>query len=71
MLHQGVPRTKKLDLSLPQLKGRHQIDNAGNAIAAIRRLNDPRISDRHIAEGLKATTWPARMQRLGQGALST
>ncbi len=59
-----------LDLPMPQLKGRHQIDNAGNAIAAIRRLNDPRISDRHIAEGLKATAWPARMQRLGQGALS-
>jgi dihydrofolate synthase/folylpolyglutamate synthase len=58
-----------LDLPLPQLKGRHQIDNAGNAIAAIRRLNDPRISDRHIAEGLKATTWPARMQKLGPGAL--
>ena len=59
-----------LDLPMPQLKGRHQIDNAGNAIAAIRAVADPRISDRHIAEGLKATTWPARMQRLGQGALS-
>jgi len=59
-----------LDLPLPQLKGRHQIDNAGNAIATIRLLNDRRISDAHIAEGLKATTWPARMQRLGQGALS-
>ena len=60
-----------LDLPMPQLKGRHQIDNAGNAIAAIRKLGDPRISDRHIAEGIKATTWPARMQRLGQGALSS
>jgi len=59
-----------LDLPMPQLKGRHQIDNAGNAIAAIRLLNDPRIADRHIAEGIKSTTWPARMQRLGQGALS-
>jgi dihydrofolate synthase/folylpolyglutamate synthase len=59
-----------LDLPLPQLKGRHQIDNAGNAIATIRLLNDSRISDAHIAEGLKATAWPARMQRLGQGALS-
>ncbi len=59
-----------LDLPLPQLRGRHQIDNAGNAIAAIRQLSDPRISDAHIAEGLKATTWPARMQRLGPGALS-
>ena len=34
-----------LDLPMPQLKGRHQIDNAGNAIAAVRRLNDPRIGD--------------------------
>jgi dihydrofolate synthase/folylpolyglutamate synthase len=58
-----------LDLPMPQMKGRHQIDNAGNAIAAIRRLDDPRISDVHIAEGIKATTWPARMQKLGQGAL--
>ena len=58
-----------LDLPMPQMKGRHQIDNAGNAIAAIRRLGDPRISDVHIAEGVKATTWPARMQKLGQGAL--
>lgn len=59
-----------LDLPLPQLKGGHQIDNAGNAIATIRALKDPRISDAHIAEGLKSTTWPARMQRLGAGALS-
>jgi dihydrofolate synthase/folylpolyglutamate synthase len=60
-----------LDLPLPQLKGRHQIDNAGNAIATIRALNDPRISDAHIAEGLRNTAWPARMQRLGPGALSS
>ena len=60
-----------LDLPMPQLKGRHQIDNAGNAIAAVRLLDDPRITERHIAEGLKATAWPARMQRLGQGALSS
>ena len=59
-----------LDLPLPQLKGRHQIDNAGNAIAAIRYLNDGRISDAHIAEGVKSTIWPARMQRLGPGGLS-
>ncbi|MCA3574634.1 MAG: bifunctional folylpolyglutamate synthase/dihydrofolate synthase [Aestuariivirga sp.] len=59
-----------LDLPMPQLRGRHQIDNAGNAIAAIRRLDHPRIAERHIAEGLKATAWPARMQRLGPGALS-
>jgi dihydrofolate synthase / folylpolyglutamate synthase len=59
-----------LDLPMPQLKGRHQIDNAGNAIATIRALSDSRILDKHIAEGLKSTAWPARMQRLGPGALS-
>lgn len=59
-----------LDLPLPQLRGRHQIDNAGNAIAAIRCLADPRIGEHHISEGLRATSWPARMQKLGPGALS-
>lgn len=59
-----------LDLSLPQLKGRHQVDNAGNAIAAIRVLDDPRIAETHIEQGLKSATWPARMQRLGEGALT-
>jgi len=60
-----------LDLPLPHLQGRHQVDNAGNAIAAIRALADGRIADHHIAEGLKSVTWPARMQRLGPGALWT
>lgn len=59
-----------LDLPLPQLPGRFQIQNAGNAIAALRALADPRITDAHLAQGLKSVTWPARMQRLGQGHLS-
>ncbi len=58
-----------LDLPLPQLQGRHQIDNAGTAIAVIRAVEDLRIAEAHIAHGLKNATWPARMQRLGQGAL--
>jgi dihydrofolate synthase/folylpolyglutamate synthase len=60
-----------LDLPLPSLQGRHQVDNAGNAIAAVRALGDDRIGDHHIAEGLKSVIWPARMQRLGPGALWT
>ncbi len=60
-----------LDLSLPQLKGRHQVDNAGNAIAAIRMLDDKRVSELHIEQGLKSVVWPARMQRLGAGALTS
>lgn len=58
-----------LDLPLPQLPGRHQIDNAGTAIAALRSLDDARIGESHIAQGLKTAAWPARMQRLGPGGL--
>ncbi len=59
-----------LDLSLPQLKGRHQVDNAGNAIAAIRLLDDARVSETQIEHGLKSVVWPARMQKLGAGTLT-
>jgi dihydrofolate synthase / folylpolyglutamate synthase len=58
-----------LDLPLPHLHGRHQVDNAGNAIAALRALGHTRVTDNHIAQGLKSVIWPARMQRLGLGAL--
>ena len=59
-----------LDLPLPSLKGRHQIDNAGNAIAIIRTLRDQRVTEDHIAKGLTSATWPARLQRLKGGQLS-
>lgn len=59
-----------LDLPLPALRGRHQIDNAGTAIATLRVLNDERLTEAAMAAGLKAVTWPARMERLGKGALT-
>jgi dihydrofolate synthase / folylpolyglutamate synthase len=58
-----------LDLPMPALLGSHQIDNAGNAIATIRALNDTRISEEAIDAGLLNVTWPARMQKLGEGHL--
>ena len=58
-----------LDLPLPALPGLHQIDNAGNAIAALRSLKDPRITDEAYAKGLANVTWPARLQRLGPSHL--
>ena len=58
-----------LDLPLPALAGPHQIDNAGNAIAALRVLNDSRVTEEAIAEGLRNVSWPARMQKLGAGHL--
>ena len=59
-----------LDLPLPRLAGSFQIDNAGIAIAALRSLKDGRITDQHLAEGLKRARWPARMQRLADGQLT-
>jgi len=57
-----------LDLPGPRLIGRHQLTNAGTAIAALRRakLGVPR---RAIAAGLTAVDWPGRLQRLSEGAL--
>ena len=59
-----------LDLPLPKLPGSHQISNAGIAIATLRSMKDPRVTEDHIAEGLQTVTWPARMQRLKGGSLS-
>jgi dihydrofolate synthase / folylpolyglutamate synthase len=59
-----------LDLPLPALSGPHQIGNAGNAIAVLRAIGDVRMTDDHIAQGLKSVAWPARLQCLKGGALS-
>jgi dihydrofolate synthase/folylpolyglutamate synthase len=57
-----------LDLPLPALKGRHQIENAALAIAALRHcFND--LAPEAFAQGMKEVTWPARLQRLKKGPL--
>ncbi len=56
-----------LDLPLPRLVGRHQIENAATAIAALRQSNW--VSDKAIEKGLRGVEWPARMQRLSHGPL--
>jgi dihydrofolate synthase/folylpolyglutamate synthase len=58
-----------LDLPLPALPGRHQIDNAGLAVAAVELLTAFRIAPEAIAEGLRLVEWPARLQRLTRGPL--
>lgn len=55
-----------LDLPLPALRGQHQIENAGLAIAMARNLQ---FSDKAIATGLTTAKWPARLQRLESGGL--
>ncbi|HVV64786.1 MAG TPA: folylpolyglutamate synthase/dihydrofolate synthase family protein [Rhizomicrobium sp.] len=58
-----------LDLPLPRLVGRHQIDNAAAAIAALRRSGRGWGKDAAIERGLRTVEWPARLQRLTRGPL--
>ncbi|MGE0255834.1 MAG: folylpolyglutamate synthase/dihydrofolate synthase family protein [Alphaproteobacteria bacterium] len=51
-------------LPRPALVGRHQIDNAGTAVAVAERLAAPVIPAAAIAAGLARAEWPARLQRL-------
>ncbi len=58
-----------LDLPPPKLYGRHQYENAGTAIAALRAsgLAPPAAA---FEAGMIRVDWPARMQRLSQGRLA-
>ena len=58
-----------MDLAAPRLFGRHQFDNAGLAIATLRALDAFRIEPSAYEAGIVNAEWPARMQRLGVGAL--
>src|SRR6201996_2859310 len=58
-----------LDLPLPKLVGRHQIENAGVAIAALRHARKTWAADAGIERGLTTVDWPARLQRLTRGPL--
>ena len=55
-----------LDLPLPNLRGPHQLANAGMAIAALRHLG---LSEVAAQGAVTNAYWPARMQRLKTGPL--
>ena len=59
-----------LDLPLPNLTGRFQIENAGTAIAALRALDGFTVKEQHIVQAVSDATWPARMQLLDQGPIA-
>jgi dihydrofolate synthase/folylpolyglutamate synthase len=61
--------SRLLDLPLPRLNGRHQIDNAGTAIAAASLLFGEALTTRALEHGLTHAEWPARMERLAIGGL--
>lgn len=68
-VYQGQDRV--LDCRLPELLGRHQIMNAGLAIAAVLHSDfDFNVSEQAINEGLATVKWPARMARLNGGPLN-
>jgi dihydrofolate synthase / folylpolyglutamate synthase len=75
--HAGVERGRLvyqddrglMDLAAPKLFGRHQFDNAGLAIAALRATDAFRISHAAFEAGIIGAEWPARMQRLSSGRL--
>ncbi len=59
-----------LDLPRPRLFGRHQIENAGTAVAALRAIPSLGIPAGAIEAGLQKAEWPARMQNLSGGKLA-
>ena len=58
-----------LDLPAPKLSGRHQFENAGLAIAALRAVDTLALAPAAF-EGIAKAEWPARMQRLSNGKLA-
>jgi dihydrofolate synthase / folylpolyglutamate synthase len=58
-----------LDLPAPRLYGRHQFENAGLAIAALRAVSAFELVPASFELGIGKTEWPARMQRLVAGPL--
>ncbi|AWB23486.1 bifunctional folylpolyglutamate synthase/dihydrofolate synthase [Methylobacterium currus] len=59
-----------LDLPRPRLAGRHQIVNAGTAIAALRAAGFGDIGTEAFEAGLSAIEWPGRLQHLRRGRLA-
>jgi dihydrofolate synthase/folylpolyglutamate synthase len=58
-----------LDLPAPKLYGRHQFENAGTAIAALRAAG-LKLPAAAFEAGMTKVEWPARMQRLAHGKLA-
>lgn len=60
----------ELVLPLPMLPGAHQADNAALAVAMLRFQETLPVAVDAMASGIKATRWPARLQRLAAGPLT-
>jgi dihydrofolate synthase/folylpolyglutamate synthase len=60
---------RRYELPRPSLPGRHQVDNAALAVAAIDHIDGLGVSEDHMRAGLRRIEWPARLQRLTKGPL--
>ncbi len=58
------------DLPLPKLFGRHQLTNAGAAIAALQAAGFGDLGTAALETGLRNVDWPGRLQRITRGRLS-
>ena len=58
------------DLPRPKLFGRHQLTNAGAAIAALRAAGFGDLGTAAYEAGLRKVDWPGRLQRLTRGHLA-
>jgi len=59
-----------LSLPTPRMPGLHQGVNAGLAIAMLRHQQAVEIPESAYAEAMLQASWPARLQRLGEGPLT-
>ena len=57
------------EFPLPALAGRHQVGNAGIAIAALEALGADTFSPAAVGEGLRGARWPGRLQQLPAGCV--
>jgi dihydrofolate synthase/folylpolyglutamate synthase len=53
----------------PRLPGRYQFENALNAVACVRLLQERgyRIANKNIEEGIRSAEWPGRLEKLQAG----
>lgn len=58
-----------MDLPMPRLLGRHQIENAGAAIATLRHLPFA-VDEAAVGTAMQTVDWPARMQPLRAGPIA-
>ncbi|TCT10681.1 dihydrofolate synthase/folylpolyglutamate synthase [Tepidamorphus gemmatus] len=58
-----------MDLPMPRLLGRHQIENAGAAIATLGHLPFA-VDEAAVATAMQTVDWPARMQPLRVGPIA-